>query len=81
MGGKHLKCIYDTIGKKIFISGSSAMELSINAVKYLAGRIFVFNLYSFSFGEFLRAKDANLYRLYQKADKGISSALSQKIYG
>ncbi len=63
-GGKNLKFIYDTVdNKKIFISGSSAVELSINAVKYLAGRIFVFNLYSFSFGEYLSYKDNNLYRL------------------
>ncbi len=63
-GGKNLKFIYDTTqNKKIFISGSSTMELSINAIKYLAGRIFVFNLYSFSFGEFLNYKDKNLYNL------------------
>jgi len=79
MGGKHLKYIYDTSDKKIFISGSSAMELSINAIKYLAGRIFVFNLYSFSFGEFLRVKDENLHRLYEKADINISLPISKKI--
>ncbi len=80
MGGKHLKYIYDTTDKKIFISGSSAMELSINAVKYLVGRIFVFNLYSFSFGEFLNVKDEPLYRLYSKLDKEISSVIAKKIY-
>ena len=78
-GGKHLKYIYDTTDKKIFISGSSAMELSINAVKYLAGRIFVFNLYSFTFGEFLNVKDANLYKLYRNLNDSISSVLSKKI--
>lgn len=81
MGGKHLKYIHDTCdNKKLFISGSSAMELSINAVKYLVGRILVFNLYSFSFGEFLRIKDASLYRLYQGADGAVSAIVSQKIY-
>jgi len=80
MGGKHLKYIYDTTHKKIFISGSSAMELSINAVKYLSGRIFVFNLYSFSFGEYLRTKDKDLYLLYEKADHAISEILTKKIY-
>ncbi len=80
MGGKHLKYIYDTTDKKIFISGSSAMELSVNAVKYLAGRIFVFHLYSFSFGEFLRVKDEKLYALYADADITISAILAQKIY-
>jgi len=81
MGGKHLKYIYDTTDKKIFISGSSAMELSINAIKYLVGRIFVFNLYSFSFGEFLRVKDERLHLLYAKADENISTPISSKIYG
>jgi predicted AAA+ superfamily ATPase len=80
MGGKHLKYIYDTTDKKIFISGSSAVELSINAVKYLSGRIFVFNLYSFSFGEFLRVKDEKLYELYNSLDSSISSIISKKIY-
>lgn len=79
-GGKHLKYIYDTTDKKIFISGSSAMELSIHAIKYLSGRIFVFNLYSFSFAEFLRVKDANLYKLYNKLDSSISNVISNKIY-
>ena len=78
-GGKQLKYIYDTTEKKIFISGSSAMELSIQAVKYLAGRIFVLHLYSFSFGEFLRARDAKLYDLYANAQREISPTLSQKI--
>ncbi len=79
MGGKHLKYIYDTTDKKIFISGSSAMELSINAVKYLAGRIFVFNLYSFSFGEFLSVKDASFYKLYSNLQSTISPSISKKI--
>ncbi len=80
-GGKNLKFIYDTTeGKKIFISGSSAMELSINAVKYLAGRIFVFHLYSFSFGEFLNYKDKNLYELI-KADSNPSPLIINKVNG
>jgi len=78
-GGKNLKYIYDTTNKKIFISGSSAMELSINAVKYLAGRIFVFNLYSFSFGEFLKVKDNNLYALYKELDVEVSEIIVNKI--
>lgn len=79
-GGQQLKYIYDTTDKKIFISGSSAMELSINAIKYLVGRIFVFNLYSFSFGEFIRVKDEALYKLYLKGDINISSVVSKNIY-
>lgn len=58
--GKKLKYIYDNHWTKIIISGSSAAELSIQSLKYLVGRIFIFNLYPFSFREFLRAKEKKL---------------------
>ncbi|MDD9954290.1 MAG: ATP-binding protein [Candidatus Woesearchaeota archaeon] len=64
--GKKLKYIYDTQDIKIFISGSSAPELSISSMKYLVGRIFIFKLYPFSFNEFLRAKNAQLEKLYSR---------------
>lgn len=60
-GGKNLKYIFDTYKIKIIISGSSALDLTHQAVKYLVGRIFVFSLYTFSFSEFLLAKDKDLY--------------------
>ena len=81
MGGKHLKYIYDTTDKKILISGSSAMELSIHAVKYLAGRIFVFYLYSFSFGEFLSVRDPKLHALYNGLGSTVSAPLARQING
>ena len=52
-GGEKLKYIYDNYKTKIIISGSSASELTIQSVKYLVGRIFIFNLYPCSFEEFL----------------------------
>jgi len=55
--GQKLKYIYDNNWTKIIISGSSAAELSIQSVKYLVGRILIFNLYPFSFREFVRAKE------------------------
>ncbi len=58
--GKKLKYIYDKHWTKIILSGSSAAELSIQSLKYLVGRIFVFNLYPFSFREFIRAKESDL---------------------
>ncbi len=79
-GGKQLKYIYDTTDKKIFISGSSAMELSVNAVRYLSGRIFVFNLYSFSFGEFLRVRDEKLHGLYMREGEKLSDVVIRKLY-
>ncbi len=79
-GGKKLKYIYDTsVGKKLLISGSSAMNLSIEAIKYLAGRIFVFYLYSFSFSEFLSAVDKPLYNIFTDGDK-FSEQINKKIY-
>lgn len=63
--GKKLKYIYDNFKVKMFISGSSAAEISIQSLKYLVGRIFVFNLYPFSLKEFLRAKNHKIVPLYE----------------
>ena len=63
--GRLLKYIYDTKKKKkIIISGSSAVELSIQSLKYLVGRVVSFELYSFSFLEFLSTKQKNLAEVY-----------------
>lgn len=66
-GGQSLKFIFDTVpGKKIVVSGSSALDLTISAVKYLAGRILSFTLYPLSFREFLSFRDPALFRLYEE---------------
>lgn len=65
-GGKLLKYIADTQKSKIFISGSSSIELTVQAVKYLTGRIFVFSLFPLDFEEYLRFKDKNLFALCAK---------------
>ncbi len=62
-GGKNLKYIYDKFPVKIFITGSSSTELSVQSIQYLVGRIFVFNLYPFSFTEFLNFKAPELGKL------------------
>ena len=65
--GQKLKFIYDTIDKvKLIISGSSATEMSIQSIKYLVGRIIVFELQTLSFKEFLRYKDEKLYNICVK---------------
>jgi len=72
--GQKLKYIYDTFKDlKLIISGSSATELSINSIKYLVGRIFVFELWTLSFNEFLRFKDEKLYNLFLKNEYGINA--------
>lgn len=66
-GGKNLKYIYDNYKIKIVVSGSSVSGLSIQSIKYLVGRIFVFNLHPFSFEEFLNYKEPELYtKIYSR---------------
>jgi len=65
-GGKNLKYIYDNCRTKIIISGSSATELSIQSIKFLVGRIFVFTLHPFSFEEYLNYKNSELYSISKK---------------
>lgn len=59
--GQKLKFLYDTTNVKFFISGSSSLEIK-EAGKYLVGRIFSFQLGSFSFSEYLRAVDQPLFK-------------------
>lgn len=68
--GKKLKFIYDNYNIKIIISGSSASELSLQSLKYLVGRIFIYELFTFSFDEFLRYKNEKLYYIYLSGKYG-----------
>ena len=65
-GGKQLKYIYDSCQIKIIITGSSATELSIQSIRHLVGRIFVFVLYPFSFDEFLSFRNPALSQLAEE---------------
>ncbi len=66
-GGKSLKYLFDfNPGKKIIISGSSSIDLSIKAIKYLTGRIFILNLYQLDFEEYLLFKDPGLYNILKQ---------------
>ena len=65
-GGKNLKFLYDNYNAKIVISGSSVAELSIQSIKYLVGRVFVFTLHPFSFEEFFKYKDSKLYEIFKE---------------
>jgi predicted AAA+ superfamily ATPase len=76
-GGKKLKYIYDQFpGTKLIVSGSSAPGLTIYGIKYLVGRIFVFNLYPLSFEEFLRYRNETLFGTYLEKRDAIKSYLS-----
>ncbi|MEK7065249.1 MAG: ATP-binding protein [Patescibacteria group bacterium] len=65
-GGKLLKFIYDTHHTKIIISGSSALDLTVKAAKYLVGRVFVLEMLPFDFGEYLLCRDSECYGVYEK---------------
>lgn len=72
-GGKRLKYLYDIFpDNKLIISGSSAIDLTIKAIKFLVGRVFVFNLFPFDFEEFLQTKKNNLLGIYQEYAKKIN---------
>ena len=64
--GKILKLIYDKINYiKIIITGSSSLDLN-EVGSYLVGRILFFEMYPFSFEEFLRSKDEKIFNYYTK---------------
>ena len=77
-GGKKLKYIYDHYpDTKILISGSSAPGLTIHGIKYLVGRIFVFNMYPLSFEEFLRYRNGKLFDAYLSKKDAIRTHLHE----
>lgn len=78
-GGKNLKYIYDLHHIKIFISGSSAIDLTVNALKFLVGRIFIFTLHPFDFEEFLSFKDDRLCKLYKQSRIDLTDLNKNKI--
>lgn len=68
-GGKILKYIYDKEKIKIIISGSSALEITVHAVKYLVGRIVVFELFPFDFEEWMMVKDPFMLKILERYKK------------
>lgn len=83
-GGKLLKYLYDHYpATKFIISGSSGLDVTVKAVRYLVGRIFVFELFPFNFTEFLSFKEANLHKALYKgwlAESGNVERISQPLH-
>ncbi len=78
-GGQKLKYLYDTYRIKIVISGSSVLDLTHQAVKYLVGRIFIFQLSPFSFRECLSYRSPSLYEnVYVELKKKVDLFLQGK---
>jgi len=74
--GKKLKLLYDTFENiKFIVTGSSSLELSGAMAKFLVGRVFSFELFPFSFHEFLAAKGPRLAKIYEEKNKKIKEFL------
>lgn len=74
---KLLKIIYDLYPKvKILASGSSSIEIQKHLKESLAGRKKVYNLYTLTFEEFIRFRNKDEYRRYEKLDfENVSQSL------
>ena len=64
--GQKLKYLYDETDVKFVVSGSASLELKYKVGKYMVGRMIDFNLWQFSFREYLNGKNSELYNLIQK---------------
>ncbi|MEM2843677.1 MAG: ATP-binding protein [Candidatus Bathyarchaeia archaeon] len=74
--GKKLKLLYDTFENvKFIVSGSSSLEIGGAMAKFLVGRIFFFELFPFSFHEFLAAKNFRLTKIYEENNKSLKEFL------
>lgn len=74
--GKKLKLLYDTFEDvKFIVTGSSSLEISGAMARFLVGRVFFFELFPFSFHEFLVAKDLRLAKIYEEKNKRIKEFL------
>jgi hypothetical protein len=72
-GGQRLKLIYDTVKNiKVFITGSSSLDIKAKVGKFMVGRILDFYLYPFSFREYLRAANYRLERAYTQHNEHIT---------
>ena len=72
-GGKKLKYLYDEYDTKMLITGSSAIDMTIEGLKHLTGRVLKFQLRPFSFREFLRYRNEKLHGLFQEKEEKIEA--------
>jgi predicted AAA+ superfamily ATPase len=74
--GKKLKLLCDTFENvKFIVTGSSSLELSGAMAQFLVGRVFFFELFPFSFHEFLVAKDLRLAKIYEEKNRKVKEFL------
>ncbi len=74
--GESLKILYDELSDlKIILSSSSSLELKTKVLPALVGRLLLFELYTFDFGEFLAVKDPGLKKVYDQKHRSFLSLL------
>ena len=75
--GEQLKILFDeSSGVKLVVSGSSSLELKAKVLPPLVGRLLLFELLTFDFGEYLLSKDPQLHRLYQQKNRRLRAFLN-----
>lgn len=74
--GKFFKGIYDQkLNLKFVLTGSSSLEIRSSVSESLAGRKRLFNIYPFSFREFLKAKDPKLIKIFDLEKEEIPKSI------
>ncbi len=74
--GEKIKIIYDEFPDvKMFISGSSSLEMKTNILPHLVGRLFLYELYTFDFEEFLSYEDTGLQKIFKEKQKSLKNFL------
>lgn len=78
--GKILKLLFDQFPQvKFIITGSSSLKIR-QIASFLVGRVVFFNLYPFSFSEYLFVQDKTLYALWQKSNQALHDFLQNKYF-
>ena len=76
--GKILKLLFDQFPQvKFIITGSSSLKIR-QIASFLVGRVAFFNLYPFSFSEYLFSQDKTLFALWQKSNQVFQDFLRNK---
>lgn len=76
--GESLKILYDTFNDvKLIISGSSSLEIKTTISPFLVGRLFLFDLLTLDFEEFLSAKDLGLTNLFRERHLALKNLIKE----
>ena len=77
----YIRRIYDTLNVGIFVTGSSAKLLSSEIATSLRGRTISFEIFPFSFAEYLKARDIQINLSSSKSLSFIKNALASYLVG